>query len=133
MFLVLQVHSLLSISQQYYTCIKDIFSSIIYQNFWRVNLKISISHNIRILRKKANLTQIDVAKALGVSIATLRRWEHITSLSRNILSGASERRINTLDIFEHTLYVLWISLQILLFSFHYHSGVSAGAALTQAG
>ena len=35
----------------------------------------SISNNIRILRKKANLTQIDVAKALGVSIATFRRWE----------------------------------------------------------
>ena len=35
----------------------------------------SISNNIRILRKKAKLTQIDVAKALGVSIATFRRWE----------------------------------------------------------
>ena len=35
----------------------------------------SISQNIRILRKKAKLTQIDVAKALGVSIATFRRWE----------------------------------------------------------
>ena len=35
----------------------------------------SISQNIRILRKKARLTQIDVAKALGVSIATFRRWE----------------------------------------------------------
>lgn len=35
----------------------------------------SISSNIRILRKKAGLTQIDVAKALGVSIATFRRWE----------------------------------------------------------
>ncbi len=34
-----------------------------------------ISSNIRILRKKAKLTQIDVAKALGVSIATFRRWE----------------------------------------------------------
>ncbi len=34
-----------------------------------------ISSNIRILRKKADLTQIDVAKALGVSIATFRRWE----------------------------------------------------------
>ena len=34
-----------------------------------------MSHNIRILRKKAGLTQIDVAKALGVSIATFRRWE----------------------------------------------------------
>ena len=35
----------------------------------------SVSSNIRILRKKAKLTQIDVAKALSVSIATFRRWE----------------------------------------------------------
>ena len=35
----------------------------------------SISSNIRILRTKAGLTQIDVAKTLGVSIATFRRWE----------------------------------------------------------
>ena len=35
----------------------------------------SISKNIRILRKKAGLTQINAAKALGVSIATFRRWE----------------------------------------------------------
>ena len=34
-----------------------------------------ISSNIRILRKKAGLTQIDAAKALGVSIVTFRRWE----------------------------------------------------------
>ena len=35
----------------------------------------SISKNIRILRKKAGLTQINAANALGVSIATFRRWE----------------------------------------------------------
>ena len=63
----------LTVAFQHNACIKDIFSGIIYQNFWRVNSK--MSHNIRILRKKAGLTQIDVAKALGVSIATFRRWE----------------------------------------------------------
>lgn len=35
----------------------------------------SISGNIRILRKKAGYTQIELAEKLGVSIATLRRWE----------------------------------------------------------
>ena len=35
----------------------------------------SISGNIRALRKKAGITQIDLAEKLGISIATLRRWE----------------------------------------------------------
>ncbi|MBQ9419683.1 MAG: helix-turn-helix transcriptional regulator [Synergistaceae bacterium] len=35
----------------------------------------SISTNIRLYRKRAGLTQIDLAKDLEVSIATLRRWE----------------------------------------------------------
>ncbi len=35
----------------------------------------SISSNIRFYRKKANLTQIELAKELEISIATLRRWE----------------------------------------------------------
>ena len=35
----------------------------------------SISGNIRTLRKKAGITQIDLAERLGISIATLRRWE----------------------------------------------------------
>ena len=35
----------------------------------------SISANIRMLRKKAKYTQIQFAEKLGVSIATLRRWE----------------------------------------------------------
>ena len=35
----------------------------------------SLSANIRMLRKKAGLTQIELAEKLGVSIATLRRWE----------------------------------------------------------
>lgn len=35
----------------------------------------SISSNIRQLRKKAGLTQIALADKLEVSIATLRRWE----------------------------------------------------------
>ena len=35
----------------------------------------SLSANIRMFRKKAGLTQIELADKLGVSIATLRRWE----------------------------------------------------------
>lgn len=35
----------------------------------------TISANIRQLRKKAGLTQIELSDRLGVSIATLRRWE----------------------------------------------------------
>ena len=35
----------------------------------------SISGNIRTLRKRAGITQIDLANQLGISIATLRRWE----------------------------------------------------------
>ena len=35
----------------------------------------AVAANIRIQRKKAGLTQIDLADKLGVSIATLRRWE----------------------------------------------------------
>ncbi|MBQ6774447.1 MAG: helix-turn-helix transcriptional regulator [Synergistaceae bacterium] len=34
-----------------------------------------VSANIRQLRKKAGLTQIELADKIGVSIATLRRWE----------------------------------------------------------
>ncbi|MBR1486380.1 MAG: helix-turn-helix transcriptional regulator [Synergistaceae bacterium] len=35
-----------------------------------------LSENIRSMRKKAGLTQLDFAEKLGVSIATLRRWEN---------------------------------------------------------
>lgn len=35
----------------------------------------SISGNLRALRKKAGLTQIELAEKVNVSIATLRRWE----------------------------------------------------------
>ena len=35
----------------------------------------SLASNIRIHRKRAGLTQIELAEKLGVSIATLRRWE----------------------------------------------------------
>ena len=35
----------------------------------------SLASNIRIHRKKAGLTQIELAEKLGISIATLRRWE----------------------------------------------------------
>ena len=35
----------------------------------------SLASNIRMHRKKAGLTQIEFAEKLGVSIATLRRWE----------------------------------------------------------
>ncbi len=35
----------------------------------------SLAYNIRIQRKQAGLTQIELAERLGISIATLRRWE----------------------------------------------------------
>lgn len=35
----------------------------------------SISSNIRLYRRKAKITQIELAKELEISIATLRRWE----------------------------------------------------------
>lgn len=35
----------------------------------------SLATNIRLHRKKAGLTQVDLADKMGVSIATLRRWE----------------------------------------------------------
>lgn len=35
----------------------------------------AVAANIRLQRKRAGLTQIDLADKLGVSIATLRRWE----------------------------------------------------------
>ncbi len=35
----------------------------------------ALASNIRMQRKKAGLTQIELAEKLGVSIATLRRWE----------------------------------------------------------
>lgn len=35
----------------------------------------ALAANLRLLRKKAGFTQIQVAEKLGVSIATLRRWE----------------------------------------------------------
>ena len=39
------------------------------------NVDMSIATNIRMLRKKAKLTQIELAEKAGISIATLRRWE----------------------------------------------------------
>ena len=35
----------------------------------------SLAENLRKLRKKAGFTQIELSQELGVSIATLRRWE----------------------------------------------------------
>ena len=35
----------------------------------------ALAANIRVQRKRAGLTQIELAEKLGVSIATLRRWE----------------------------------------------------------
>ena len=35
----------------------------------------ALAANLRLHRKKAGLTQIELADKLGVSIATLRRWE----------------------------------------------------------
>ena len=37
--------------------------------------KMALAANLRLLRKKVGLTQIELAEKLGVSIATLRRWE----------------------------------------------------------
>ena len=63
----------------------------------------SISGNIRALRKKAGITQIDLAEKLGISIATLRRWEagetaptgtKITELA-NILNVNPEEIVKT--------------------------------------
>jgi len=34
-----------------------------------------LSSKLRFYRKKAGITQINLAKKLGISIATLRRWE----------------------------------------------------------
>ena len=61
-----------------YSCREDIFAVIIsgVPSFLKKGRVImSISSNIRQLRKKAGLTQIDLADKLEVSIATLRRWE----------------------------------------------------------
>ena len=38
-------------------------------------IKLSLAENLRKLRKKAGFTQIELSQELGVSIATLRRWE----------------------------------------------------------
>ena len=63
----------------------------------------SISGNIRALRKKAGITQIDLAEKLKISIATLRRWEagetaptgtKITELA-NVLDVAPEEIVKT--------------------------------------
>ena len=35
----------------------------------------SLSSNIRFYRKRAGFTQIELAEKMGISIATLRRWE----------------------------------------------------------
>ena len=35
----------------------------------------SLSSNIRFYRKRSGLTQIELAEKMGISIATLRRWE----------------------------------------------------------
>lgn len=48
-------------------------NSIFCESSDQINMR--ISSNIRTLRKKAGLTQIDLAEKIGVSIATLRRWE----------------------------------------------------------
>lgn len=38
-------------------------------------VEMALAANIRLHRKKAGLTQIELADKIGVSIATLRRWE----------------------------------------------------------
>ena len=61
-----------------HSCRKDIPAGIIRDipSFVKRGCVImSISSNIRQLRKKAGLTQMELAEKLEVSIATLRRWE----------------------------------------------------------
>ena len=60
----------------------------------------SISANLRILRKKARLTQIELAEKLGISIATLRRWEagETTPNGTRIIELANIFRVSPEDI-----------------------------------
>ena len=45
--------------------------------FWKGNcLMTSLSGLIRVMRKKALLSQEDFAKALNVSVGTINRWEN---------------------------------------------------------
>ena len=68
----------------------------------------ALAANLRHQRKKAGLTQIELAEKLGVSIATLRRWEagetaptgtRIIELA-NILHISPEEIVNEGDKYE---------------------------------
>ena len=62
------------------SCTKNLHSVIITTSNLLCHVKgvlkvMALAANLRLLRKKAGFTQIELADKLGVSIATLRRWE----------------------------------------------------------
>ena len=62
------------------SCTKNLHSVIITTSNLLCHIKgvlkvMALAANLRLLRKKAGFTQIELADKLGVSIATLRRWE----------------------------------------------------------
>ena len=63
----------------------------------------SLASNIRIHRKRAGLTQIELAEKLGVSIATLRRWEagETAPTGTRIMEISSLLGITPEDIISH--------------------------------
>ena len=76
--------------------------------------KMALAANLRFLRKKADLTQIELAEKLGVSIATLRRWEsgetaptgtRILELA-NILKVSPDEVINDAEVRPSKMSVL---------------------------
>ena len=60
----------------------------------------SLAVNLRLQRKKAGLTQIALAEKLGVSIATMRRWEsgETSPTGRTIVELASLLKISASDL-----------------------------------
>ncbi len=60
----------------------------------------SLATNLRFHRKKSGLTQIELAEKLGVSIATLRRWEsgETTPTGSRIIELANLLHISPDDI-----------------------------------
>ncbi len=83
----------------------------------------ALAANLRLLRKKAGFTQIELADKLGVSIATLRRWEsgetaptgtRIIELA-NLLGVSPDEIINENDNYQ-------MNKAALLFPHHESSG-----------
>ena len=60
----------------------------------------SLSNNIRTLRKKAGLTQVELAESMDISIATLRRWEggETAPSGTKILDLAKQLKVSPKDI-----------------------------------